>query len=258
MIVPAPDRDPEYREELLTLFQEAMDRHPRGKQQMLGPSEIGGCPRKIAFKIKYGVGDGGRQGWAAHKGVQLHKWAHEEVFDRQAPRFLSDLSLPQVVDWVHGGTLDLIDTRPPVTVIDFKFPGDPSIEKARRGKPPEDYFVQVQAYAAGAMKSGIPVERVALFYAPMCGDDLHGAAKGAVLLTWPVDLKVAIDHFREIKRIQDLVSEKPFGEVMELLPTKDSFCHGCPNWTGNRDIRALCHGHRKGGAKLRNPENVFE
>jgi hypothetical protein len=253
--IPAPDRDPEYRRELLGYYQEAMDRHPRGRQQMLGPSEIGGCLRKAAFKMKYGVGDGKGQGWAAHKGVQLHKWADEEVFAK-LPRFLSDLSLDQVVPWVAGGTLDLYDTERKI-VIDFKFPGDPSITKARRGKPPEDYYVQINQYALGLLRMGYPVERVALFYAPMCGDDLHGEAKGAVLLTWPLDLKAALDAIRDIKRTQDLVDTKSFHEVMQLLQTKDSFCHGCPNWTGNRDPRALCGGHRKSGASVRDPNDIF-
>lgn len=258
MIVPKPDRDPEYRRELLGYFQEAMDRHPRGKQQMLGPSEIGGCPRGLAWKLRHGAADGKPQGWAAHKGVQLHKWADEEVFAPRAPRFLSDLALPQVVPWVAGGTLDLYDSRPEEAVIDMKFPGDPSIVKARRGKPPEAYYVQISAYGLGLMKLGYAVKRMALFYGPMCGDDLHGEAKGAVLLTWPFDPQPALDHFKEVKRIQDMLAVAPLGKVMEVLPTKDDFCHSRNCWVGNHHPDAICRGHRTGGAtRTKSFDNPF-
>lgn len=256
MTVPTPDRDPEYRSELLGYFQEAMDRHERNKQQALGPSEIGGCPRGIAWKLSMGAADGSPNGWAAHKGTVMHDWADKEVFAGKAPRFMSNLSLPQVVPWVAGGTLDLYDVAKK-TVIDFKFPGDPSIIKARRGKPPEGYYVQVNTYALGLIKMGHPVDRVALFYGPMCGDDLHGEAKGAVLLTWPVNLQVAADHLRQVKQIQDSLKTSSLAEVMESLPTTDDFCMNRPCWTGNRHPQAICHGHRKSGAKLRNPENPY-
>lgn len=234
-----------------------MNTHPRGKQQMLGPSEIGGCPRGLAWKLHHGAADGKQQGWAAGKGVVMHGWADSEVFAKQGPRFMSDLKLPQVVPWVAGGTLDLYDTAPPPTVIDFKFPGDPSMTKARRGKPPENYYVQVNTYALGLVKMGHPVERVALLYMPMAGDDLHGDAKGATLLTWPVDLQVAVDHLREVKRIQDMLAIAPLDKVMELLPTKEDYCHSRACWTGNMHPEAICRGHRKGGAPLRDPNDIF-
>jgi hypothetical protein len=165
--------------------------------------------------------------------------------------------LPQVVPWCAGGTLDLFDTWKNI-VIDFKLPGDPSMEKARRGKPPVAYYVQPNTYGLGAVKMGLKVDRVALLYLPMAGDDLHGAAKGAVLLTWPFDPQVAIDHLRQVKQIQDSLSTSSLHEVMESLPTQDDFCHGRQCWTGNKHPQAICHGHRKTGAKLRNPDNPFE
>lgn len=258
MIVPPPDRDEDYRNELLGFMQRAMDRrNVRGRQSMLGPSEIGGCPRGIAWKLHYGASEQGKsQGWASHKGTIMHEWADEEVFAPEE-RFLSDLALPQVVPWIAGGTLDLYD-RLKKTIIDFKFPGDPSMVKARRGKPNEGYYVQVNAYGIGAIKAGLEVERVALLIPPMCGDDLHSSAKGAVLLTWPFDPQVAVDHYREVKRIQDMLTLAPVDQVMGALSTKEDFCINRPCWVGNKDPRAICNGHRKGGTTVRDKDNVFE
>jgi hypothetical protein len=258
LIVPTPDRDPEYREELLGFVQDALDTmNVRGRQQILGPSEIGGCLRGLAWKMAKGASDGGPQGWAAGKGVVFHDWLDKDVFGKQGPRFQSNLKLPQVVPWVAGGTLDAYDSRPDETIIDFKLPGDPSMEKARRGKPPEGYYVQINAYGLGALKMGLPVKRVALLYLPMCGDDLHGDAKGASLLTWPFDPQVAVDHYREVKKIDDMLAIQPLSEVMAALPTKEDFCHSRPCWTGNKHPDAICRGHRKGGATLRDPNDIF-
>jgi hypothetical protein len=234
-----------------------MDKHERNKQMMLGPSGIGACPRKIAWQLHFGASDGRRQGYAAGKGVIFHDWLDKRVFAPRGPRFLSNLELPQLVKWVAGGTLDLYDTEKFI-VVDFKAPGDPSMEKARRGKPPEDYYIQANTYGLGLVKAGYRVDRVALLYLPMGGNELWSEAKGAKLLTWPFDPQVAVDHLKLVKEIQDALAQRPLHDVMAILPTKDSFCHESQCWTGNRHPEAICHGHRKGGATLRNPENPFD
>jgi hypothetical protein len=187
----------------------------------------------------------------------MHAWADEDVFARETPRFLSDLKLPQLVPWVAGGTLDLYDTAPPPTVVDWKFVGEASMAKMRRGKPPEAYWVQINTYALGLAKMGKPVERVAIMAFPMCGDELWSDAKGATLLTWPFDPQVAIDHLKLVKKIQDDLAQRPLHDVMASLPTKEDWCHGRSCWTGNRHPQAICHGHRKGGATLRDPNDPF-
>lgn len=257
MIVPKPDFDLEYRDELLGFIQARMDRHERGKQMEIGPSGIGACQRKIAWQLHFGAADGKRQGWAAGKGVVMHGWLDEEVFGPMTERFMSDLKLPQLVPEVAGGTLDVYDI-PKRTVIDFKLPGDPSMEKARRGKPPEDYYIQTNTYGLGLVKAGYPVERVGLLYLPMCGDELWSESKGAKLLTWPFDPQVAVDSLKLVQKIKGLLPVHGLHKTMEMLPTKDSFCHQSPCWTGNGHPQAICRGHRKGGATLRNPDNPFD
>lgn len=256
--VPKPDSDPEYRDELLGYIQRRMDAHPRGKQQLLGPSEIGGCPRGIAWKLSKGAADGKPSGWASAKGVIVHDWLDKEVFADEAPRFRSNLALPQVVPWVAGGTLDLHDSGRGGVVVDFKAPGDPSMTKARRGRPPAGYWVQVNAYGVGAVKLGLPVTRVALLYLPMCGDSLHGLDKGAVLLTWPFDPQVAVDAYKAIERTRNMLAVAPLDRVMESLPTADDFCHSRNCWIGNKHPDAICRGHRVGSTlKVTKSDNPF-
>lgn len=237
-------------------MQASIDSHPRGRQQLLGPSEIGGCPRGLAWKLAFGAADGRPGGWAAHKGTQLHDWADKGVFGPRSDRFMSDLKLPQVVPWVAGGTLDLYDADKRC-IVDFKFPGDASLAKARRGKPPWGYFVQLMAYGIGATKLGLEVERVALLYAPMCGDDLHGDTKGAALLTWPFDPQVAVDAFKAVKRIQDMLSVASPDTVMTVLPTAEDFCHSRPCWRPNGHKDAICQGHRASGSPVVDRSNPF-
>lgn len=146
--VPKPESDEPWRRELLGKFQAAMDRrNVRGRQYALGPSEMGGCQRGIAWKLAYGAADGKAQGWASHKGTLLHEWSDEEVFGPDDD-YLSDLPLPQVVPWIAGGTLDLYDIKRKA-IVDLKFPGDPSMAKARRGKPPFGYWAQLNALVLG-------------------------------------------------------------------------------------------------------------
>lgn len=254
--VPKPDQDVNYRDDLLGYMQRRMDQHPRSKQKLIGPSEIGGCPRGIAWKLSKGAANGKRSGFASGKGVIMHKWADEEVYGPHTERFMSDLKLPQVVPWVDGGTLDLYDI-PKKTIVDFKFPGDPSIVKARRGKPPWGYYVQINAYGIGATKLGLDVERVALLYAPMCGDELWSTTKGAVLLSWPFDPQVAVDQYKAIKRTQDMLAVAPLGTVMSVLPTSEDFCHSRPCWRPNGHPEAICKGHRAGGSETVDPSNPF-
>lgn len=117
--------DEHYKLEVLGIIQDKINEHPRSTQTQVGPSEIGGCERKLAWKLAYG-GDGDRPGgWAAHKGTIMHSWLDETFkgLSRFMPdgsqRFFSDLKLAPVVPNVNGGTLDLYDLLYE-TVLDWK------------------------------------------------------------------------------------------------------------------------------------------
>jgi hypothetical protein len=247
MQVPKPQSDSVYRSELLDVIQSKIDEHPRSHQVEIGPSEAGGCPRKTAYKMAYG-GDSERQGgWAAHKGSLVHLFL-DEAFkgtDRFMPdgsqRFYSDLKLDRVTPHVNGGTLDLYDRLNQV-VVDAKAPGEFTMKSVRNGEPKEGYFVQIQMYALGLERMGYPISKCALLWLPMCGNELHGMARGAVLQVWPYDRQVALDAIARIERIKNMLDVAPARKVLEVMEIKSDFCADCPCFIGSGDRRAFCPG----------------
>lgn len=266
MIVPKPDADPFYRKELIGIVQAEIDRHPRSAQAQIGPSEVGGCQRKVAHKLAYG-GDSDREGgWAAAKGTVLHAWLDAEVFGSdRAPlmpdgsqRFYSDLKLESVSPYVNGGTLDLYD-KMRETVVDHKLPGDWTCKAVRAGRISEAYYVQIQLYGMGLEQAGHKVSRVALFFLPMAGDDLSGNSRGAILVTWPYDRQVAQDAIDKIRKLQLLAELDGWPKTIESQPMKSDFCSSCPAYIGSSDRRATCPGAEvsKPVRPERDPSNPF-
>jgi hypothetical protein len=256
IVVPVPKVDEIYKRELLTIIQRKIDEHPRSAQIQVGPSEIGGCEVKLAWKLTYG-GDSEREGgWAAHKGTLLHGWLDTDVFGVRLPealadgpsfmpdgtqRWFSDLKLAPIVKWVNGGTLDLYD-KLYETVIDWKAPGDWTMKNVRNGKLSEGYYVQAMVYGLGLEEAGHRVSRVSLMFLPMCGDELHGSARGAVFRYWDYDREVAMAALDNVRRIKSMVDVVGLQKVMEVLPRKSDFCSSCPAFIGNNDRRAICPG----------------
>lgn len=247
MIVPKPDTDKVYRDELLGIVQGQIDKHPRSAQKEIGPSEVGSCQRKVAWKMAHGGDSDAQGGWAAAKGTLIHAWLDETFsgIDRFMPdggqRFFSDLKLAKTNPNVNGGTLDLYDLLQQ-TVIDFKCPGDWTMKSVRNGTISEGYYIQTMIYGYGLEMTGRPVSRVALLFLPMAGDDLHSVARGAILLTWPYDRQVALDAFARIQRIRDMLDVAPVRKVLEVMEIKSDFCSSCPVHISSGDRRAFCQG----------------
>lgn len=260
--VPKPDSDPIYRRELLAMMQAKIDEHPRSAQVQIGPSEVGGCQRKVAFKLAYG-GDSDREGgWAAHRGTLIHAWLDlvfkgaERFMPDGSQRFYSDMSLDPVSEHINGGTLDLYD-RMTETVIDWKAPGDFTVKACRGGKWSEAYFIQTQVYGMHLEAMGYPVSRVALMIIPACGDDLHSVAKGAILATWPYDQKVAVDAIAAIDRIKNMLAVAPAQKVFDIMPIRSDFCSSCPAGVYSGDRRANCPGADVSSTKPVRDSNPF-
>lgn len=259
----APQQDLPYRNELLSIIQADIDKHPRSAQTQIGPSEIGACPTQVAWKLAYGGASDRPGGWAAARGTRLHSWM-DEIFrstDRRmpdgSPRFLTDLKLDPVTDLINGGTLDVFDMLHRVCV-DFKFPGTWSMDHVRNGDLNDTYRTQVQVYGLGLEAMGHPVSKVALLFMPSGTDDLWGTAKGAIYRWWPYDRAYAIDAIRYVQRIQDMIDVAGPRRVMEVLPKRSSFCSSCPAWAGSGDRRAICPGVATSRArKALDPSNPF-
>lgn len=116
--LPTPElfKDETYKDELLGIIQTGInDFNPRNFQRQVGPSGVGGCPRKLAWGLAYGAQSNAPGGWASFKGSLMHKWLDEQFKEAGrympdgGPRFLSDMKLAPVSPHVDGGTLDLYD-----------------------------------------------------------------------------------------------------------------------------------------------------
>lgn len=260
-IVPDAKQDGIYRGELLKVIQHKIDEHPRSQQVQIGPSEIGGCASKVAFKVTYGgSGDDDEGGWAAAKGTVLHAWLDETFkgVDRFMPdgsqRFFSDLKLPPIIDDVNGGTLDLYDFLYH-RVIDWKLPGDWSMKQVRGGKVSVGYYVQTQVYGLGLKRTGKPVSEVGIMWLPMNGDDLHGVARGAILKLWDFNEEVALEALERVKAIKRLIEVVGFAAAFDMLEKTSDFCSGCPAFHAQSDRRATCQGVT--GRAVKDSSNPF-
>jgi hypothetical protein len=255
-----------YHKELLGIIQAGIDEHPRSRQVLPGPSDIGGCERKLAFKMAYGDSLGQEQGgWAAHVGTTLHSWydywwsknakaqAAGHLMPNGEQRYLSDLKLHQIVPEVAGGTLDLYD-RLQECVIDFKCPGPSSMKKVTAGQVARGYFIQAQVYGLGLKLMGYKVSQTAILYTPVGNDDLHGNSR---LKMWDFDEQVAWDALKNVSRISNMLTAAPTRRVLDVLPTFSDFCQGCPAFLGNGDRRAMCPGATKESRSVDISSNPF-
>lgn len=256
---PKAEMDEPYKQEILQIIQKKINEHPRSHQVQVGPSEIGGCERKLTWKLAYG-GDGDRPGgWASLKGTIMHSWL-DEVFkgtDRLMPdgteRFMSDTKLTAVSPSINGGTIDLYD-RLYQRVVDWKVPGDGTMDKARANNLARGYYVQANTYGYHLEAMGFPVSTVALFFLPQCGDELH---KKAVLRVWKYDATVAKAAIANVDRLQAMLTVASPRKVMEVATTLSDFCQSCPAFTGNGDRRAMCPGASPGNRSVNIDANPF-
>lgn len=257
---PPSETDEHYAVEIQRIIQAGIDEHPRSAQVQVGPSEIGGCERKLVWKLAYG-GDGRDQlgGWAAFKGTVMHAWL-DALFKRSnltlpdgTPRFWSDMKLPGINPNVNGGTLDLYD-RLYQTVVDWKVPGDGTMDKARSGNLARGYYVQAQTYGAGLAAQGHPVQWVGLYFLPQCGDNLGKR----VFRKWKFDPSVSAVTFAKVDRYQNMIDAgAPVKRILEMAPTLSDFCQSCPVYIGNGDRRAVCPGATATSRSVDRDKNPF-
>ena len=154
----------------------------RDRQVRVGPSELGGC----AFDVGYAMArkfydlpprEGSGFGYAAKLGTMLHHWM--ENFMPMPEGTQREVKVETVEVKGYGlikGTTDLIIPAWEA-VGDWKWPGKYSYDKyallKRLGKPlPNNYRYQVQLYAHGARRLGVPVSRGLVFVWPRHSNSL--------------------------------------------------------------------------------------
>lgn len=217
---------------ILSVIRAEMQETPREPMGNVGPSMLGGCERKIGYRLAFGeTGERDDGSWIARVGTAGHadlaRMFKGRVEADGSRRWYPDLRITKPV----RGQIDLYDAaRREVT--DFKFVGATTLGKARRGEIDVKYDVQLDVYGVGLIAAGYHVERVAVLFLPKT----QGLDK-AVWYSRPLDVGRAVAAVERLRRVEGVISEVIDNDrateagwrdaLAELEPSED-FCRECP------------------------------
>jgi hypothetical protein len=213
---------------------------PRGKQVVIGPSEIGHeCSRRLAYKLLdwEKPNESGSSSWAAQVGTAIHAYL-AEVFGK-----LEGYEVEQRVQIRANlsGTVDLYDTVRGI-VLDWKTVGFTQLKERRSSGATIQQQVQIQLYGYGKAQAGATVNKVGLVYLPTSGalDDMH-------VELFDYDESVAIKALSRIDDIYTLLStvdveaNPQMWGVIPAVPTRN--CNWCPYFLPfSKDLEKGCNG----------------
>lgn len=216
-------------QDVLDVIRRAIIGAPRAQQQALGPSEYGGCERKLGHRLAFGKNNdqpliSADSQWRPTVGTAGHAWLSEVFGGAMADtggRWLTDVAVTMPI----AGTLDLFDTMNG-RVIDFKFSGEAVRAKAAKGEVSDRYEVQLDLYALGMMAAGHRVESVALLFLPP-----NGSLSEAVWYSRPVNIARALTAIERHNRVRSLLANVARNEdiatVLDGLEATEDYCSGC-------------------------------
>lgn len=213
-------------QDVLDVIRRAMHGQARNHQSEPGPSQMGGCERRLGYHLATGIGNGRTDdgAWRPQVGTAVHAWLDEVFANDDAsrepgqPRWLSSYRVTNPV----VGTIDIADLEQR-KAIDFKITGKTTRDKAARGEVSDKYEVQLDLYALGLINDGYPIETVALLLLPA-----SGSLSEAVWYERPVNLDRAREAVARRDRIKAMLSVADVERVLPVLSTTDDFCGSCP------------------------------
>lgn len=199
-----------------------MARAPRSNQAAVGPSELGGCERKLGHRLAYGKSGQVRDSssWRPQVGTFVH--AGLGAWFSGAPRWIADMKVGQPAP----GTLDLYDTST-ATIVDFKVVGITTLKDAKAGRVAEKYRVQLALYGLGVLELGMPVKTLALWFLPS-GGVLDDAIYHEIEFT-PELVALATRAVERRDRLKYSLRVSPdVRGFIESLEVADDYCSSCP------------------------------
>ncbi len=239
--------NPEYRREMLTVVEAAINYHPRSLQKRIGPSGLGTpCTRKLGFRLAQTSGTAVRApAWRPTVGTATHAWLTDafnrdnENYPLDKPRWLTDtrVKVGEVAGEMIDGSLDLYDIYTK-TVIDWKIPGPSSIRDKKRNGPGDEYKIQVQLYGRGVVGLGLGCEHVGILFMPSNGElsDSH-------YWTEPYSELVAVGALVRAGGIALALAAQGPTKVLPQLHTANDHCSWCPWFApGAKDLSRACPG----------------
>lgn len=213
-------------EDVLDVIRAAMQGHPRSAQWAVGPSELGGCERRLGHRVAFGRDPKrGDDAWRPQVGTAVHAWLSDAFAatagapgDELDARWIADFRVESPV----AGTLDLYDARRAV-VIDFKVVGTTTLKKAAKGQISTKYETQLDLYGAGLIEAGFPVETVALLFLPSAG-----VLTDAVWYERPFNFERAAAAVSRLRKVEALLKVADPAKVLAILSIEEDYCGSCP------------------------------
>ena len=216
------------------------DNRPRSLQRRLGPSEVGTpCTRQLAYKVAQhpAVNHDGGDPWPSFVGTATHAEL-DAVFSGTPDEWLTEQRVTVDDDLNLSGSADLLRLHADGnTVIDHKVVGAGTLRKVRTQGPSATYRTQINLYAHGFARRGIPVEYVAIAFWPRSGQ-LSG------LQVWlrrydQTVVDAALARLQAVRALHGALGPALFGQ----LPTAEAYCQSCP-WfqPGATDAAIGCPG----------------
>lgn len=209
-------------QDTLDVIRRAMAGQQRNHQSEPGPSQFGGCERRLGYHLATGQGNGGTDdsAWRPQVGTAVHAWLDEafSADNKTSDRWLTSYRVTNPVP----GTIDIADTHRR-TAVDFKITGKTTRDKAARGVISDKYEVQLDLYALGLINDGYAIETVALLMLPA-----SGSLSESVWYERPVDLDRAREAVNRRDRIKAMLSVAEVDKVLAVLSTSDDYCASCP------------------------------
>lgn len=241
-----PGVDPTlHADELIHLIRAHIDRHPRGLQKALGPSDLGTpCTRRLGYALA-GVEPVNPRGgaWRPTIGTAVHAWlegaltAHNDAHTVDRFYLEERVHVGDVGGVPITGSCDVYD-RILATVVDWKVVGVTALKRYRKaGSPGDAYRRQVHLYGRGFRNAGLPVDHVSVLFLPN-----NGELSDAYHWTEPYDEALALDTLTRANGVASAVAAAGTA-VLPLLPTANAHCTYCPAFCADStDLAVGCPG----------------
>lgn len=240
------DPDHDLRADLTDLISHAINDHPRSKQRIPGPSELGTpCQRRLGYKMLETpeVNTDRDVGWKPTVGTAVHAWlqqaceAYNDAHKIERYYLEQKVAVGEVAGKTIKGQCDVYD-RALATVIDWKIVGKDALTRYRLNGPGPQYEEQAHLYGRGFQLLGLPVETVAVVFLPQNGElrDMH-------VWSQPYDEARAVATLARADGIATLTGSLGTA-ALPLLPTADAYCNYCPwRMPAATDLTEACPGH---------------
>lgn len=223
--------------DLMCVIKDTIEQQPRGLQEAVGPSELGGCVRSLIHRHAKHRRPRSALAWKPFQGTALHAaladaFARHSINQGQQPRFLIEHAV--IVGSAAGldvaGHSDLFDIDSG-TVNDWKLVGTSMLDKYRRSGPGEQYRVQAHLYGRGFERQGFVVRTVMITFLPRDGDlriNDDGSFTGAHVWAEPYDEQVAIKALARYAGVIELIDILGVDEVLGMYKVCNNyFCDWC-------------------------------